>query len=251
MEGAFGALCDDFYVSSRLFLKLELAFQRETVLHFFDRIRREFPGLTKMRRRDDGTLVLEEERSEGGSRRWLRLEESCLRFGFFAPPDLDKVRQYGSVILDQAPYHLTFSDLDYDHLEVVYGFDLEYRGSHDRLVAETLYSEHPLASLFLDDDIGCTIDCQPYFGMALTPNCDIQAYVEVKSRTSTFEVRTADYENQPLSVFLTMRKYWGFSNPEDLVGAFGQLVDHANNLAANNVVPMLVNPLAQAIASRP
>jgi hypothetical protein len=251
MEDFFGALCDDFYVSSRLFLKLDLTFDRETILHFFDRVRREFPGMTKLRRREDGTLVLEEEQSETGSRRWLRLEASSLRFGFFAPPDLTQVRGFGGFILEQAPYHLTFSDLDYDRLEVIYGFDLEYRGNHDRLVAETLYNEHPMAALFMDDESCHTIDCQPYFGIALTPQCDIQAYIEVKSRTSTFEVRTNDFETQVLSVFLTLRKYWGFSDPGDVAGSYHRLCTHADELASSKVVPVLVNPLAQAIASRP
>lgn len=251
MEVSFGALCDDFYVSSRLFLKLELTFDRETVLHFFDRIRREYPGMSKMRRREDGVLVLEEEPSDSEARRWIRLGDSSLRFGFFGPSDLQHVRRFGGLILDQAPYHLTFSELDYDHLEVVYGFDLEYRGNHDQLVAEALYTDHPLARLFMYDDDNHVIDCQPYFGMSLTTDCDIQAYVEVKSRTTSFEVRTNEYETQPLSVFLTLRKYWGFSEPQDLASSFSQLCDLADELAANKVVPMLVNPLAQAIASRP
>ena len=95
------------------------------------------------------------------------------------------------------------------------------------------------------------IDCQPYMGIALTPNCDVQAYVEVKSRTSTFEVRTAEYEPQMLSVYLTVRRYWGFEAELPLADAFVQLAEAADELASQRVVPMLVNPLAQAIASRP
>jgi len=251
MDNPFGAMCDDFYVSTRLFLKLDIPISRETTLHFFDRIRREFPSLSRFRRRDDGSVVLEEVDADGGSRRWIRLEEACLRFGHFSPPNLREVRRLGQVVLSQAPYHLTFSDLDYDHLETVYGFDLEYRGNHDQLVAETFFEDHPLAALLLSDDAHHTIDCQPYFGIALRENCDLQAYVEVKSRTTTYEVRTGDYESQPLSIFLTVRKYWGFSGPDELVDAYELISRHADDLANERVVPVLVNPLAQAIASRP
>ncbi|HEY3242802.1 MAG TPA: hypothetical protein VGM03_05565 [Phycisphaerae bacterium] len=250
MSTIFGALCNEYYVSSRLFLKLELTLQRETILHFFDTIRREFPDMRKFRRRDSGTFMLEEEPIEGLSRRWLRLDPGSLRFGYYAPPDLDAVRAMSDVVLEHAPYHLTFSDIDFDYLELIYGFDLEYRGNHDQLVAETLYSDHPFAGILMSDETAHIIECQPYFGIALTPECDLQAYVEVKSRTSSFEVRTGEYEPQPLSVFLTVRKYWGFGAPGTLVDAQRQLFERADDVAANKVVPVLVNPLAHAIASR-
>ena len=35
---SFRAICDEFYITARLFLKLELNPSRETILHFFDRI---------------------------------------------------------------------------------------------------------------------------------------------------------------------------------------------------------------------
>ena len=87
MNESLGAMCDDVYVNSRLFVKLPLPTNRETLLGFFDRLRKAFPSLTKLRRGDDGALTLEEDRPEGGSRRWIRLEETSLRFGYFAPPN--------------------------------------------------------------------------------------------------------------------------------------------------------------------
>ncbi|NOT00575.1 MAG: hypothetical protein HOP29_08105 [Phycisphaerales bacterium] len=250
MNTDFSSVCDEFYVSCRLFLKLDLALERETALHFFDRVRKEFPGMQKFRRRDDGCLVLEEEPKDGPSRRWIRLEPNSLRFGHYAPGEIDDVRRLAAVILEHAPYHLTFSELDYDHLEVVYGFDLEYRGNHDQLLAETLLSDHPLGQFLLGDDSSHAIDAQPYLGIALTPGCDLQAYIETKSRTSSYEVRTGEYEMAPLSVFLTLRKYWLVGQDAALTDMAAKLFDRANELAAGKVVPLLVNPLALAIASR-
>ena len=96
MSREFGAVCDDFFVSSRLFLKLEMALQRDTVLHFFDRIRKDYSGLRKLRRRDGNCLVLEEEPSERGSRRWIRLDPDSLRFGRFGPDDTEDVFAFGA-----------------------------------------------------------------------------------------------------------------------------------------------------------
>lgn len=96
-----------------------------------------------------------------------------------------------------------------------------------------------------------TIDSQPFLGLSLSENCDTQVYLEVKSRTSTFEVRTQQFESQPLSVFLTLRRYWGFSAGENLLDVHRELSERAEEWAVSRVVPLLVNPLAQAIASRP
>lgn len=250
MSAEFNSVCDDFFVSCRLFLKLDMPLERETVLHFFDRIRKEIPTMNKFRRREDGCLVLEEDPGAGASRRWMRLEPGSLRFGYFGPPDVDEVRRLGRLILEQAPYHLTFSELDYDHVELIYGFDLEYRGNHDQLVAETLWADHPLGQFVLGDNARHAIDAQPYFGIALNEECDLQAYAETKSRTTTFEVRMGEYERQALSVFLTIRKYWNVDKDKSLVATSESLFDHADELATEKVVPLLVNPLAMAIASR-
>jgi len=251
MSVFLGAHCDDFSITTRLFLKMDLSLERETVLHFFDSVKREFPVLRKLRRREDGALLLEEDESETGARRWIRLDEGALRFGHQNPTDVDEAHRFGQVLLKMAPYHLTLSDLDYDHLEVVLGFDLEYRGNHDQLVAETLFAEGPLAGLFTYESPVQTIDAQPFIGMAVSEACETQVYIEVKSRTSTYEVRTQQYEPQPLSVYVTLRRYWGFAESESLLDAHRELTLRAEEWATDRVVPLIVNPLAHAIASRP
>lgn len=250
MSFPFGGMCDECHISTRLFLKLDLALERETVLHFFDGVRREFPGMRKLRRRDDDGLVLEEEQSDEAERRWLRLEAGTLRIGFANPSSIEAVRKLGDVVLEMAPFHLTLGELDYDHLEVVFGFDLEYRGNHDQLVADTLLADHPLVSLLSDDRSRPVIDCQPFVGVALSDECDAQAYLDIKSRTSTYEVRTGQYEPQMLSVYLTLRRYWGFEESASLVSVHRELLERGEELAAEKVVPLIVNPLAQAIASQ-
>jgi hypothetical protein len=254
MITSLGAQCDDFYASSRLSLKLDLALGRETILQFFERVQRDYPAMRRLRRRNDGGLTLGEgdpDTRESESRRWVRLELPALRFGFFTPPSRASWRQFGGGLLTYAPYYLSINDLDIEHLEVTYGFDMEYSGNHDLLVADTLMGGHPLAGLLTGEECQHVIDCQPYLGIALTPECHVQAYMEVKSRTSTFEVRTGEFESQLLSVYLTVRRYWGFDRELPLAEAFTQLADAADELAIRRVVPGLVNPLAQAIASRP
>lgn len=250
MGGSFRSICDEFFVSGRLFLKLDLPMNRETVLYFFDRIRRQYPALRRLRRRDDESLVLEESNQPDGSRRWIRLEGTCLRFGHLNPPDLEDVKHFGQALLHQAPYYLSLSELELDHLEVVFGFDLEYEGNHDQLVAETLFADHPICGFLLGGEACHVIDCQPFWGISLNRSCDVQAYIELKSRTTTYEVRTAEYEAQALSVYLTTRRYWAFSPGKSPDESFVELLELGGSLAAEKVVPLVVVPLAQAIASR-
>ena len=246
---SFNALCDEFSVNTRLYLKLELEPSRETLLHFFDRIRRSIPTLTRLRRRDDDALVLDEEDGPAGVRRFVRVDATSLRFGCTQPADREQVLSLGRLILEQAPYHLSLSDLDYDYMDVIYTFDLEYRGNHDELVAETLFADHPLLAA-LTQQRETVIDCQPFLGIALDPTCDRQVYLDIKGRTSAFEVRTGEYEAQMLSVYVTARHYWGFREAAGLTDVFTELLTTGERYALSCGVPQVVQPLAAAIASR-
>jgi hypothetical protein len=246
---SFGALCDEFYVNTRLFFKLDLEPTRDTVLSLFDQIKRRYPRMTRLRRRDDGGVVLDEEPREEGGRRYVRIDPVALRFGFSGPSNLQSVADFGKAVLVQAPVNLSLSDLDYDYLEVVYGFDLEYRGNHDELVAETLLSEMPLVGA-LTRSGERMIDCQPFFGVAIGEDCATQVYLEVKGRTSTFEVRAGEFEPAPISIYLTVRRYWGTGESRDLVAVHRELLSIGESYASERAVPFLVKPLAAAIASQ-
>lgn len=251
MSLAFGAHCDDFHLASRLFLKMDLGLERETVLHFFDSVRREMPTLRRLRRTDDGGLMLEEDEVEMQTRRWLRIDSNAVRFGRHNPGTKAEAGQLGRLVLEKAPYHLTLGDLDYDHLEVVLGFDLEYRGNHDQLIADTFYADGPFGAFLSHPAVHQSIDAQPFLGVSLNEECDLQVYLEIKSRTSTFEVRTGNFDGQALTVFLTVRRFWGMRHGASLEDAHDALLQTAVDWAESRVVPLIVQPLAQAIASRP
>ena len=250
MNNHLGAVCDEFYVNSRLHLKIEVMPEPEPVLRFLERISKSFPTMRKLRQREDGGVVLEESVHARSPRRWLRLDPTSLRFGYYAIPAMADIRAMADVILEHAPYYLNFSELNYDHLDVTYGFDLDFRGNHDQLLAETFWADHPFAGLLLGEEAAHVIESQPYLGIALTQECDLQAYAEIRSRSSTYEVRAGDFDSGPISIYLTVRQYWGFEQPTSPVDTHRRLVEIADELAGGRVVPILVNPLAQAIAGR-
>lgn len=245
---AFHSISDDFYTATRLFLKLELSPSRETLLHFFEQIRRAHPAMQRFRARENGA-GLDEEAGEDGQRRYVRLDPRSLRFGFLNPPGREQVQSFGDLILTQAPPQLSLSPLDYDSLEVLYGFDLEYSGNHDELIAETLLADSPLAGALTGGDVR-VIDCQPCLGFALTPDCATQVYLDVRGRSSMHELRTGQYEPQLISVYLTLRRSFRHTTPDNLVADFHELASLGETIAAGRVIPRVVRPLREAIATR-
>lgn len=243
---SFNALCDEFYVNSRLFLKLELDPSREALMQYFEQVRRALPTLSHLRRRDDGGLVLEEPDPGSRTRRMVRLEPGALRFAAYNPADAHSVTRFAERVLGPAPAFLSLSELDYDYMELAFGFDLEYRGNHDQLVADTLFADSPLVAALAGKDAR-VIDCQPFWGVALGEECETQVFVEIKGRTSTFEVRSGDFEGAPLSVYVTARRYRGAA-PMDLVQTHRELLALTERFAAERVVPHVIQPLAAAIA---
>ncbi|MBK8915314.1 MAG: hypothetical protein IPM64_12080 [Phycisphaerales bacterium] len=244
----FGSCCDRFHVASRLAFKLELDPSRESLLHFFEVVRRAFPGLTRFRRRPEGGVLLEEEVDED-ARRQVRVDSNAVKLLHGSPDSEDAVMTLGRVVFTQAPYDLSLSDLDYDYMEVSLHLELDYRGNHDELIADTLLAADPLAAAVAPAGRHI-IDCQPIIGIALSEDCGTQAYVEIRSRTSAVEVRTGEYDASPISVSVTVRRYWSTPPGADLVRVHDELVGAAAKLATERVVPQVVQPLAAAIASR-
>ncbi len=73
MTEPFSAFCDDFYVNMRLGSQLALPNSRETLLHFFERVQKGFPNLTRFRKTESNEYNLEEDRS-GSGYRWISAE---------------------------------------------------------------------------------------------------------------------------------------------------------------------------------
>jgi hypothetical protein len=248
MSNPYASFCQDFYINMRLNTQLNLPHNRETVLHFFERVQREFPGMTQFRKYDSGDFNLEEERTNG-SYRWVRLESRRLVSGFVNPPTLEDALVLHRFLLELAPYHLGISQLEIEHLEVLFGFDLSYRGNHDEVVVETLLSESPLACL-MEEPGARALDVQPTIAVSLSDDCRMQARVEVLTRTDNHQVRTGDYNDDEISVYLTVRRYWGDRPKEPMEKIMTELFERADSLSSSRVVPKVLRPLSSAIGLR-
>jgi len=69
----YNSLCDDFYVNMNLSTEMELPNNRETVLHYFERIQKKYPTMRNFYCRDKGDFALEEDKDRG-QYRWATIE---------------------------------------------------------------------------------------------------------------------------------------------------------------------------------
>ncbi len=244
MTTSYGALCSDFYINQKFALKMDLPTARETVLDLFDRIRKTIPQLDRFRRYE-GELALESPNTDG-QYAWLGLRQTAIKSGWVNPDSLADAYALHRLLLEICPFFLSISPLDVDFVELMFGFDLEARGNHDAIVYEALFRDTPAGKL-IDLEGTQPLDVQPFLGMSLTEKCDLQAYFEVKTRTQTRDVRAGEYTQEPISVYLTVRKYGEVRTPEDLLTAFDELRGQAERLADERVLPHLLAPLREAI----
>ena len=204
--------------------------------------------MTQFRRYENGDFNLEEDR-RSGSYRWVRLESRRLVAGFVNPENSDDALSLHKFLLQLAPHYLGISPLEIEHLEVLFGFDLSYRGNHDDVVIESLMPESPLACL-MEEDGARPVDVQPSIAVALSDDCRLQARIEVLTRTDNQQVRTGDYNDEEISLYLTVRRYWGDRPKESFDSVFATIFEKADILAHDKIVPKILRPLSSAIASR-
>jgi hypothetical protein len=245
---SYAAVCDDFGLYVYLNTKMELPTRRETVLHFFDTIQKAFPQMTDFEVRESGEYVLEEDRDQG-SYRWVTLENRRLASGFVNPPTLEAADSQHERILETAPYHLDFSPLDCEALDVVFAFDFVYPGNHDEVVAEALAVNTPLDSL-VQHATAQVINFEPALMLALDDTFRLQCRLAVETRTTTYQVRTGQFPDAPISVYFTVRQYWGRQQAKTFTESFHNQRRLCQELVDAHIMPNILKPLAQAIAAK-
>lgn len=245
---SYSSVCDDFGVSAHMLTKLDLPAGRETVLHFFDSVRKVYPQMVDFERRDHGEYALEEDRDKG-SYRWASIEPRRLSTGYVNPPTLDEVDVQIDRLLEMAPYHLNLNALDCEALDLVHSFDLVYSGNHDEVVAEALGLPSPLESL-LQLPGSRVLNFEPSIMLALDEACRLQCRLSIETRTNAYQVRTGQFSETPITVFFTVRQYWGRQPHSSFVESIQDQVRIAREMIESHVIPAVVRPLAQTIAAK-
>lgn len=239
MTASYGAFCTDHYVNLKLGLKLELDRGRDAVLSLFERLRRQYPGMTEFRKYTD-ELALESPTRES-PHRWVAVRTSSVRSGVVNPGSTEEAYRLHETVLEVSPYFLTISPLDIEYIELLYGFDLAAGGNHDEIVADALLGGSPLARL-LEGAQGRPIDCQPLVGVSLLDGTE--AYFEVRTRPA--ESRRERRE-EPISVYLTLRRAGPVDDLRQLRETLRTLSVHGEELVETRLLPVVLTPIRNSI----
>ena len=248
MANPFGAFCEDFYVNMRLGSQLNLPHQRETLLHFFERVQKTFPTMSRFRKNDNGELNLEEDRGSE-SYRWVSLEQKRVSAGHVNPSTVEESLTLHTMLLEHVPHLLGVSNVEIDYLDVLFGFDLGFSGNHDEIIADSLLCDSPLSCL-TEEKGAKPVDFQPTVTVALSEDCRLQARIDVVTRTNSYQVRTGDYSDDVISVYLILRRYWGDRPRDPMEKMLASMAERAEELCHTHILPKVVKPISAAIASR-
>lgn len=243
----FAGIADDVFVNLSVQTTMPLPHTRETVLHFFEAVQKRFSSMTGFFQRETGEFVLEADREEG-SYRWAELHPNRLCAGFFNPDSLQDACELHHWLLERSSVYLGLSGLDIDSLDVLFGFNMDYLGNRDELVAEALLGDSPLGGFIAEMDIK-PLQFEPDLVFSLDEQCYLQGRISVETRCSSFQVRTGQYEDEPISVYLTVRRFPPPSQLIDPTAAFAEQVRCCEDLCNRLVVPQIIHPIAEAIAA--
>ena len=243
-----GTCSDDYYVNLNVNTEMELNLDRESALHFFEQIKKRYPSMRNFYGRDSGDYVLEEDKDRG-EYRWVSVEQRRFSSGYVNPGKLDEALAQHATMLEIAPFALSASPLDCESVNLMYGFDFNYRGNHNELVAEALGFPPAFDSL-MDEMRGRPISYEPSLHLALDEDCKLQARISVETRSSAFHIRTGSFPDEQLSVYVTARRFGALDAGETFVDALQLLDRTCRQLIENYAVERILLPLQQTIAMK-
>lgn len=243
--GLYTSLSDDFYVNLNLNTEMELPSNRETVLHFFERLQRQYPTMTNFYSRDRGEFVLEEEK-EQGHYRWATVDSRRICSGYVNPANAELALGQHALVLDLIPFALSVSSLDCESLNLMYGFDFNYRGNHNELIADALgvpSAFESLAEKYSDKAVAY----EPHIQFSIDEDCRTQLRVSVETRTSAYHVKTGEFPQEQLSVYVTARRYGSLREGDSFGDVMTELNELCQEVVENHVASDLLKPIQRAI----
>lgn len=242
----YGAFCDDTYLNMHLTSQMDLPQNRDSVLHFFEQVQRRYPKLSNFYARERSEFCLEEEK-EGSGHRWVSIEPRRLCSCSVNPTTIDEAIEQHCAVLDLVPFSLSISHLDCESLNITMGFDFTYRGNQNDLLAEAL-GLIPAHEKLLDIPGTTVLGYEPAIQLSLDDDCRTQCRLAFETRTSPFQVRSGDYTEEQLSVYLLVRRYDSLRPGESFVDELRRLAGICTDMVDNHLVENVLKPLQQTIA---
>jgi hypothetical protein len=89
---------------------------------------------------------------------------------------------------------------------------------------------------------------EPSIQFALDEECRVQCRLAIETRTSAFHLRTKEFPEEQISVYLTARRYGSLDGGETYISAMHKLAEICQEIVDNYVVEHVLRPLQQTIA---
>lgn len=249
MGNKYAALCDEFYINMRLGTQMKMATDRATIVAFFERMQRLHPEMVNFHQDPKhGECSIEETRSDN-SYRWLSVEPARVSSGFLNPPDPDAAYTYNKSVVETVPYYMAVSTVDLEYLDVLWGFDFQYKGNHHELIAEALLGESPLGRL-METPNARGVHFELSGVVALSEDARTHARVWVEPRTTASQVRSGEFPEEMLSVYVIVRQWSGDRRLPELHDLHGQLIELGEKFMEDRVIHPFLWPIRDAIARR-
>src|SRR5690606_20431372 len=119
--------------------------------------------------------------------------------------------------------------------------------NHNQLVAEALGTSPGLERLAQVPGTAF-INYEPSITLALDEECRTQVRVHVETRTSPYHVRSGEYPEEQLSVYVTARRYGSLDPGMSFATALDRLDEVCREFIDSYVAAGVLEPLARTIA---
>ena len=242
----YSSLCDDFYVNMNLGTEMELPANRETVLHFFERIQKTYPTMRNFYCRERGDFVLEEDKDQGNYR-WCTIEPRRVCSGQVNPETIEDALEQHRLVLETGPLHPLGQPVGLrgtrPALRVRFHLPRQPQPSGRRGVGGQ--SGHGADGRYARRD-----HHQPraVADVALDEECRLQCRLSVETRTNAYQIRTGDFPEEQLSVYVTARQYGSLGPNTTFVETLARLGEVCREMIENHVIEQILNPLARTIS---
>src|SRR5205085_11919712 len=101
-QSRYHTYCDDYYVNMNLNTEMDLPQTRDTVLHFFEQVKKTYPGMKNFYSRERTEFVLEEDKDKGDYR-WTSIEARRVSSGYVNPASVEDAMKQHAFILELIP----------------------------------------------------------------------------------------------------------------------------------------------------
>ena len=245
----FKTVADDFILNSRLQTQMTLPMNRENVLHFFDAVQRVFPTMTTFYQREQDCFVLESDRKKGAYS-VISINEKSIETTSFNPADLESGHYFHRWVLEKCVYYFGISPLDIALLDVGFSFNLDYAGNRNQVVADALLGDSDLNSLPVDWDLARPVDYEPQIAYSLDEEGYRLAMLEVEPCCDIYQVRTGKFDEEPITINFVVRQYPKPDKTIETLNSYAYQSQICELLCIKNVIPRIVVPISQTIATR-